>query len=87
MKNTKEVKNPKLSRALKKSHKNRVIEKISSEDDYIYSKKFNNSLNDILQKYPDGVPNNLIAKVLKIKASQIDSMLNRIFTKLKEQMK
>lgn len=87
MKKPKEIKNHKISKALKLRHKARIQEKINTDLDYIYSKKFNNSLAEIIKKYPDGVPDNIIAKVLKIKTSQFNTIFNKILSKLRDSLK
>ncbi len=87
MKTVKETKNPKISKALKNRHKARVQEKLNTDPDYIYSKKFSNSLTAIIEKYPDGVPDTIIAKVLKIKPTQFNIVFDRILEKLKENLK
>jgi hypothetical protein len=87
MKKQKEIKNRKISKALKIRHKARIQEKINTDPDFIYSKKFNNSLAEIIKKYPNGVPDNLIAKVLKLKTSQYNNIFNKILSKLRDSLK
>lgn len=83
MKKTKRIKNPKISKALKQRHKARIQDKINTEPDFIYSKKFNNSLLQILEKYPNGVPDNVIVKVLKLKTAQFNTLFSKILAKLR----
>jgi hypothetical protein len=87
MKKIKEIKNRKISKALKLRHKARIQDKINTDPDFIYSKKFNNSLAEIIARYPDGVPDNVIAKVLKLKTSQFNTIFNKILSKLRDSLK
>lgn len=84
MSKTKRIKNLKISKALKQRHKAKVQEKINTEPDFVYSKKFNHSMLEMLQKYPDGVPDNVIMKVLKLKPNQFQILFSKILTKLRE---
>lgn len=40
--------------------------RIETEEDFVVSKKHNNSLSRLLEDYPDGVPDKVICKVLQI---------------------
>lgn len=84
MKIAKKIKNLKISKALKNSHKARVLEKINSDPDYIYCKKYNNSISEILKKHPNGIPDNIISKVLRLKPNQLSIIFSKILAKLKE---
>ena len=86
MNKTRKIKNLKISKALKQRHKARIQDKINTESDFIYSKKFNNSLLEIIEKYPNGVPDNVIIKVLKLKTAQFNTMFSKILAKLRENL-
>lgn len=54
---------------------NSVAKKILEDEDFINSKKFNNSLSKMLTKIPDGgVENSVIAKVLLLTEEQVSEI-------------
>jgi hypothetical protein len=48
------------------------IDLIINDADYICSPKFNNSLKELLKRYPDGAPDRLIARVLGLSTKELD---------------
>ncbi len=81
---TKKIKNLKISKALKVRHKARIQEKINNDPDYIYCKKYKNSIAEILKKHPNGIPDNIISKVLRLKPNQLSIIFSKILTKLRD---
>ncbi len=75
------------SKALKIFHKNKAIHKIATEPDYVYSKQFNFSIKEILEKHPDGLSDRSIAKLLKISPEELQILFQIIIVKLKEGLK
>ncbi len=69
-----------------------IQEKIKNDPDFIYSAKYNNSIEQIIEKhpldkYPDGVPNKLIAKVLKLESpEEVEFVYQGIIRKLRKKM-
>jgi hypothetical protein len=85
MKKNKRTKtNPKISKALKARHKAASQEKIATDPDYICAPKHNNSLATLIERYPNGAPDSVIARVLRIKPEQVKAIFEKILTKLKE---
>ncbi len=62
--------------------KNRDI-RIDSDPDFIVSPKYNNSLQELLDANPDGVPDSIIAKVLRMSQEEIDKTYKSAIMKLK----
>jgi len=87
MKPVKKIKNLKMSKALKVRHRARIQEKINNEADFIYCKKYKNSLAEMLKKHPDGIPDNIISKILRLKPNQLSIIFSKILTKLREGLK
>ncbi len=81
---SKRIKNHKISKALKARHRAIVQEKILSDPDYVHSPKHNNSLATLIERYPNGAPDSVIAKILRIKPDQVKTIFEKILTKLKE---
>jgi hypothetical protein len=48
----------------KKMDKEEILRKIAEEDDYIRCPKCSNSINKLISKNPDGVEDNVIARLL-----------------------
>lgn len=69
-----------------------IQQKIENDPDFIHSAKYNNSIEQIiekhpLEKYPDGVPDKLIAKVLILESpEEVESIYQGIISKLRKKM-
>lgn len=62
-------------------------ELIDVDPNFIAIKRFNWSLDDLLERYPDGVPDHIIAAALLIEEEEIEVMYQNIVGKLRELMK
>jgi hypothetical protein len=61
--------------------------KIANEENFIAIKRFNYSLERMLERYPDGVPDRIIAQALLIKEEDVEELYQKIILKLKKGMK
>lgn len=59
---------------------------IESDPDFIYSKRFNYSLDELVKRHPDGCPNRVIASVLMVTEDDVDEWYQRIVLKLRAVM-
>lgn len=59
---------------------------IAEDAEFIYSKRFNYSLTELLKRYPDGCPDRIIAAVLMITEEDVEDMYQRIVEKLRAKM-
>lgn len=59
---------------------------IESDPDFIYSKRFNYSLDELLKRHPDGCPNRIIASVLMVTEDDVEEWYRRIVVKLRDAM-
>lgn len=59
---------------------------IKSDKDFIYSKRFDNSLSKLLEKYPEGVPNKVIAQVLLITEEEVEKIVEEAVLSLRKSM-
>jgi DNA-directed RNA polymerase specialized sigma subunit len=57
--------------------------KLLEEEDYIDCPKFNNSIRDLINQNPDGVNDELIAKVLNISVEDVEKIYQSAIKKLK----
>jgi hypothetical protein len=58
--------------------------KIQYEEDFVDCIRFKNSLNKILEKYPDGVSDDIICKVLDISQNELDNLFQDAIVQLKK---
>ena len=66
---------------------NEIMKKILEEEDFIHSKKFNNSLSKMLTKISeDGVEDSVIAKVLMLTEEQVADIYQESVEKLREDL-
>lgn len=56
---------------------------IHNDSEWINLKRFNNSVKDVLVRYPDGVPDHVIATALMIDETEVDILYAQIVAKLR----
>ena len=61
-------------------------EKILTDENYIGMKKYDFSLEKLLQRFPDGCPDHIIANALKIKENEVEINYLRIINFIKEKL-
>lgn len=67
--------------------KTEIKKRIQTDVDYVRCPKFNNSIVKFLQKNPDGVEDNTIARLLMIPEDQVETVYQEAVLKLRESMK
>lgn len=60
--------------------------KIYTDPDYIALKRFDYSLAKLLERYPDGASDKIIAQALKIEESEVEELYQEIVEKLRRVM-
>jgi len=60
---------------------------IETDPDYIASKRYGYSLNTLLERYPDGCPDRIIANVLQMSEEEVETAYQGIVRKLRSLMK
>jgi hypothetical protein len=60
---------------------------ITEDEDFIYSKRFDFSLDKMLERYPDGAPAKLIAQSLLITEEEVEKIVQDAIVVLREKMK
>lgn len=63
-----------------------VKEKILQEEDFIHCPRLGNSVKKLLQKNPDGIDDERIAKVLLLPVEEVDKIYRSALNKLKNGM-
>lgn len=66
--------------------KDDILKRIETEDDYIRCKKFSNSLNRFISKFPDGSEDAAIARVLMISEEEVRVIYGSAVRKLRKEM-
>lgn len=60
---------------------------IENDPDFIFSKKFDFSLDKMLERYPDGISNKMIARSLLLTEQDVSEILESIIQKFRNQLK
>ncbi len=64
-----------------------ALERIQNDPDFVALKRFDYSLTKLLQRYPEGVPNNkLIAQALMITEDDVDKLYNDVVELLRARL-
>jgi hypothetical protein len=62
-------------------------ELLQKDSNFIYSKRFDFSLQKLLERYPDGAPNKVIAQVLLITEEEVENIVNKAIIQIRQKMK
>jgi hypothetical protein len=58
-----------------------------TDPDFVYLKKYDFSLKKVLQKYPDGAPDRVIAQALMISEEEVQDLYESIIDKIRQSMR
>mgnify|MGYP000935186440 CR=1 FL=1 len=61
-------------------------ERIDADPDFIDMKRFGYSLQALLARYPDGVPDKYIAQALSVTEEEVEMLYQQTVAKLRERM-
>jgi helix-turn-helix protein len=56
---------------------------IEEKEDFVYSKRFEYSLKKVMERYPDGCPDRIIAAVLLITEDEVQEIYETVVNKLR----
>jgi hypothetical protein len=59
---------------------------MTNNPDYIYLKRYGNSMQRLIKRYPDGCPAHIIASALDITEEQVEERYQEVVTKLQDRM-
>lgn len=65
-------------------NKEEIKNKIEAEEDFIYCPRLGNSLEQLLQKHPEGVDNERIARVLLLTEEEVEEVYQNAIKKIKK---
>lgn len=60
---------------------------LENEEDYIYNKKYENSLKKLIDKHKEGVSNKLIAQSLLMSEVEVETVYQKTILKIRNIMK
>lgn len=60
--------------------------KIAEEGDFVNLKRFNFSLKKLLERYPEGCPNRIIAHALALVENEVEDLYQQAVNRLRELM-
>ena len=63
-----------------------IKKKILEDRDFINIKRFDYSLNKLLDRYEDGVPGRVIAQALLISEEEVESLYEQVLVKLRKRL-
>lgn len=66
---------------------NKALRLINEAPDFVCLKRFGYSLKKLLMRYPEGVPDKLIAQALMVPEEYLPELWNDIINRLKKQLK
>ena len=64
-----------------------INELIQKDNDFIYSKRFDFSIEKLLERYPDGAPLKVIAQVLLITEEEVEKLTQEAIVSIRKKMK
>ena len=72
---------------MKEDKKDDIKELILKDEDFIYCPRLGNSLKKLIEKNPDGVDDERIAKVLLMTEEEVQGAFNRAIQKIRNTLK
>ena len=67
--------------------KDRFKKKITTDEDFIYCPRLGNSLEKFIEKYPEGVDDEKIAKVLLMDEEEVEETFQNAIRKIRDNLK
>ena len=64
-----------------------IIQRLVTEEDFVFAPRYQNSVKVLVEKYPDGVPDRIIAQALQIDVSEVAEAFARAVEKIKKQIR
>ncbi len=64
-----------------------MTDKLLEDEDHVLLKRFNYSLKATLERYPEGVPEHLIAQALDLEDEEVTELYQEVVEKLRAIMK
>ena len=68
-------------------NKDKIKERILTEEDYVFSSRMGHSLSKLMDKYPNGLSDDKIQKALLLEDGELQTIYERAVEKLKNLLK
>ncbi len=66
---------------------NEAKQLIETEPDFVYMKRFDYSLNKLMERYPDGAPTKVIAQAMMMTEDEVEELYEAVIIKMRAALK
>lgn len=66
---------------------NEAKQLIETEPDFVYMKRFDYSLNKLMDRYPDGAPTKIIAQAMMMTEDEVEELYEAVIVKMRQALK
>lgn len=63
-----------------------LLRRVATEPDFVNLKRYSYSLEKVLDRYPDGAPDRLIAQALCMSEEEVEELYEEVVLKLREEI-
>jgi len=60
---------------------------INTDPDFVYMKRFDYSLDKLMDRYPDGAPTKIIAQAMMMTEDEVEDLYETVIVKMREALK
>lgn len=66
---------------------NEAKQLIDTEPDFVYMKRFDYSLDKLMERYPDGAPTKIIAQAMMMTEDEVEELYQLVIVKMRQALK
>ena len=66
---------------------NEAKQLIETEPDFVYMKRFDYSLDKLMERYPDGAPTKIIAQAMMMTEDEVEELYELVIVKMRQALK
>jgi hypothetical protein len=66
---------------------NEAKQLIETEPDFVHMKRFDYSLNKLMERYPDGAPTKIIAQAMMMTEDEVEELYELVIVKMRAALK
>lgn len=66
---------------------NEAKQLIDTEPDFVYMKRFDFSLDKLMERYPDGAPTKIIAQAMMMTEDEVEELYQLVIVKMRQALK
>lgn len=60
-----------------------ILKRLQTEEDFVFAPRYKNSVTELLRRYPDGVPDRIVAQALQIHPEEVSEAFERVVEKIR----